>query len=215
MRAFPGNSFHNFVKASRSSAGGVSARTATSCDASSRMTGADAAQGTDVTTKSGFDLTRPSMVLNVAIPQSVWIRERVASVRAARPEIRKRSGRAWAIRKKNSARHAPPTMPNVIGLVIRDTRHLAHLAPVNKACPAASRSAQATRTHQKENELQHHAWRKDRLPRRFQGLLTSFPARNNPVPLIATSELDYQDDADEARRVVPRAQTTFRGEKPD
>src|SRR5260370_4756453 len=131
MRAFPGNSFHNFVKASRASAGGVSARTATSCDASSRMTGADPAQGTDVTTKSGFDLTRPSMALNVAIPQSVWIRARVASVRAAHPEIRKRSGRAWAIRTKNSTRHAAPTMPDEIRLVIRDTLPLAHLHPVH------------------------------------------------------------------------------------
>ena len=59
------------------------------------------------------------MELNVEIPQAAWIRERVASVRATHPEIRKRSGKARAILKKNSARHAPPTMPNVIGLFIQ------------------------------------------------------------------------------------------------
>src|SRR6202011_5096723 len=161
------------------------------------------AQGTDVTTKSGFELTRPSGVLNVGIPHAVSIRDRVDCVRATHPTIRKRSGKAWAILKKNSARHAPPTMPNVIGLFIRDTCRLAHLPPLNKACPAASRSAQAMRTQQKENELQRHAWRKHMQPRRFQGLSMSFPVRNNPVPLIATSELGFPDDADGGKPVVP------------
>src|SRR5258708_34074214 len=121
------------------------------------MTGDESTQGTDVTTKSGFDLTKSPIELNVAIPQARPIRERVASVRATHPTIRKRSGRAWAILKKNSARHAPPTMPIVIGLFIKDTCRLAHLPLQNKACPPASRSAQATRTHQKENEPQRHA----------------------------------------------------------
>src|SRR6202022_5072062 len=85
------------------------------------------AQGTDVTTKSGFELTRPSGVLNVGIPHAVSVRDRVDCVRATHPEIRKRSGKAWAILKKNSSRHAPPTIPNVIGLFIRDTCHLALL----------------------------------------------------------------------------------------
>src|SRR5258708_891311 len=178
------------------------------------MTGADSAQGTDVTTKSGFDLTKSPMELNVAIPQARPIRERVASVRATHPTIRKRSGKAWAILKKNSARHAPPTMPNVIGLFIRDTCRLAHLPPLNKAFPAASRSAQAMRTQQEENELQRHAGRKNMRPRRSQGLSMSFPVRNNPGPLIATSELGFPDDADGGKQVVPRALTTFRGEKP-
>src|ERR1700730_5110335 len=178
------------------------------------MSGADSAQGTDVTTESGCDLTKSPMEFNVAIPQARPIRERVASVRATHPKIRKRSGKAWAILKKNSARHAPPTTLNVIGLFIRDTCRRAHLAPQNKACPAASRSAQAIRTRQKETELQCRAWRKDMRPRRFQGLSVSFQPGNNPLPLIATWELDSPDDADGAQPVFPPAQITFRGEKP-
>jgi hypothetical protein len=58
------------------------------------MSGADSAQGTDVTTKSGFDLTKSPIESNVAIPQARPIRERVASVRATHPKIRKRSGKA-------------------------------------------------------------------------------------------------------------------------
>src|SRR4051794_29742227 len=109
------------------------------------MAGADTAQGTDVTTKSGFELTRSSMVLNVAIPQAASICERVTSVRVTHPEIRKRSGKAWAILKKNSARHAPPTMPNVIGLFIRNTCHLVHLlaACARLSCRIRSRGAQS------------------------------------------------------------------------
>jgi hypothetical protein len=51
------------------------------------MIGAEAAHGTEVTTKAGFNAANSPMLPNVGIPQVFSMRKRVACVRATQPPI--------------------------------------------------------------------------------------------------------------------------------
>ena len=102
------------LSASSVGAGGVSASTGIPRSAHQTISSGVTGHGTESTRKSGFAASSSSGVRTVGTPHAAVSAVPFSSLRVTTPVTSNRSGSARAIRRKNSVRQPPPTMPNRI-----------------------------------------------------------------------------------------------------